>query len=67
MDFTGKCFGLGGNGGGCCTSSLILGLRTVVLKAGPNVSQKWVFYLPPPHTHIYSPPLLASSSFLRLG
>lgn len=36
-----------GIGDGCYTFSLILGLRTLVLKAGPNVSRKWVFYLTP--------------------
>lgn len=30
---------------GCSTFSLILGLGTLVLKTGPNVSQKWLFYL----------------------
>lgn len=33
MDFTGKCFGLGGSGGVCCMFSLILGLGTLVLQA----------------------------------
>lgn len=57
-----------GQGRGCCLCSWILGLGTLILKAGPNASQKWVFYLPLATTALlFQPPPVSSDQPGALG